>query len=287
MAFKQGLFAFGLATGASPLINAAGSILAAPSALGTPGQQPGQFFNTRRQIGNSSVNNAYGRYSTGNFDLTALVDLLEGDGLVKTLAQPNLSTMSGKTAHFLAGGEFPIPVAQRDGVITIEFKRFGVALTFTPVILSGKRIAMRVAPEVSQLSNNGAITMQNGLQVPALTTRRADTMIEVSSGQSFAIGGLLQNNVTRDINKVPWLSDVPILGKLFTSEHFIRNETELVIIVTPYIVGPIRDLPADPVTPAPSAAAPKGAVTATPANTGPSKAGTSTRVVGPGGFQLD
>ena len=281
MAFKQGLFAFGLATGAAPLIPVAAS------ALGIPGQQPGQFFNTRRQLGNGTVNNAYGRYSTGNFDLTALVDLLEGDGFVKTLAQPNLSTMSGKTAHFLAGGEFPIPVAQRDGVITIEFKRFGVSLTFTPVILTGKRIAMRVAPEVSQLSNNGSINIQNGLQIPALTTRRADTMIEVASGQSFAIGGLLQNNVTRDINKVPWLSDVPILGKLFTSENFLRNETELVIIVTPYIVGPIRDLPSDPVTPAPGAAAPKGAVTATQTNTGPSKAGPSMRVVGPGGFQLD
>jgi pilus assembly protein CpaC len=277
MAFKQGLFAFGLATGAAPLIPIAAS------QLGVPGQ-PGQFFNTRRQIGNATVNNAYGRYATGNFDLTALVDLLEGDGFVKTLAQPNLSAMSGKTAHFLAGGEFPIPVAQRDGVITIEFKRFGVSLTFTPVILTGKRIAMRVAPEVSQLSNNGSINIQNGLQIPALTTRRADTMIEVASGQSFAIGGLLQNNVTRDINKVPWLSDIPILGKLFTSENFLRNETELVIIVTPYIVGPIRDLPSDPVTPppGPGAAAPKGSVTAGAA---PSKAGTSARVVSPGAFQ--
>lgn len=282
MAFKQGLFAFGLATGAAPLIPIAAS------ALGIPGQQPGQFFNTRRQLGSGTVNSAYGRYSTGNFDLTALVDLLEGDGLVKTLAQPNLSAMSGKTAHFLAGGEFPIPVAQRDGVITIEFKRFGVSLTFTPVILSGKRINMRVAPEVSQLSNNGAINIQNGLQIPALTTRRADTMIEVASGQSFAIGGLLQNNVTRDINKVPWVSDIPILGKLFTSERYIRNETELVIIVTPYIVGPIRELPSEPVTPpGPGATAPTGPATATPAGASPSNAATSKRLVGPGGFQLD
>jgi pilus assembly protein CpaC len=283
MAFKQGLFAFGLATGAAPLIPAA-------SALGIPGFAPGtQFFNTRRQLGSSTVNNAYGRYATKEFDLTALVDLLEGDGLVKTLAQPNLSAMSGKTAHFLAGGEFPIPVAQADGVITIEFKRFGVSLTFTPVILSGKRINMRVAPEVSQLSNNGAINISGGLQIPALTTRRADTMIEVASGQSFAIGGLLQNNVTRDINKVPWVSDIPILGKLFTSERFLRNETELVIIVTPYIVGPIRDLPTEPVAPppGPGAAAPKGPAAAAPAGATPSSAAASRRLVGPGGFQLD
>src|SRR5262249_25010994 len=187
-------------------------------------------------------------------------------GIVKTLAQPNLSAMSGKTAHFLAGGEFPVPVAQQDGVITIEFKRFGVSLTFTPVILSGKRITMRVAPEVSQLSNNGSISIQNGLQIPALTTRRADTMIEVSSGHTFAIGGLMKTNVTRDINRVPWVGDIPVLGKLFPSERYMRNETELVIIVTPYIVGPIRDLPQDPIAPppGPSAAAPKGPATAGP-----------------------
>ena len=231
MVFKQGLFTFGLATGAAPL-------LAAPSLLGIPGGQTGQVFNVRRQLNAGTANNAYGRYSSNNFDLTAMVDILEADGIIKTLAQPNLSAMSGKTAHFLAGGEFPIPVPQADGVVTIEYKKFGVALSFTPIILSGNRINMRVAPEVSQLSNNGAITVAN-FQIPALVTRRAETMIEVGSGQSFVIGGLLQNNVVRDINKVPWLSDVPVLGKLFTSESFQRNETELVIIVTPYLGRPV------------------------------------------------
>jgi pilus assembly protein CpaC len=276
MVFRQGLYTFGLATGAAPLLPAA-------SALGIP-SAGGQVFNTRRQISNSSANNAYGRYASNNFDLTAMVDLLEAEGLIKTLAQPNLSAMSGKSAHFLAGGEFPIPVPQADGVVTIEYKKFGVSLSFTPVILAGNRISMRVAPEVSQLSNNGAIQINN-FQIPALTTRRAETMLEVASGQSFAIGGLLQNNVIRDINKVPWLSDVPILGKLFTSENFQRNETELIIIVTPYIVGPIKEEPGARVagTPGPAAASP-----ATPASAqNPSKPGAPGRVVGPGSFQLD
>jgi pilus assembly protein CpaC len=279
---RTGLFTFGLATGAAPLS-------AAASALGIAGQQPGQIFNVRRPVNAGRVNNAYGRWTDGTFDITAMVDLLEADGLVKTLAQPNLSAMSGKTAHFLAGGEFPVPIPQSDGVVTIEFKKFGVSLSFTPVILAGNRINMRVAPEVSQLSNQGAIQVGN-FQIPALITRRAETMVEVASGQSFVIGGLLQNNIVRDINKIPWLSDVPVLGKLFTSENFQRNETELVIIVTPYIVTAIRDeAPAVPVTTAPPAT-PPGA-TAPPANPGAArtaaKPGAPARLVGPGGFQLD
>ncbi len=277
---QTGLFTFGLATGATPLFNAA-------SRIGAVGTSPvtGQIFNTRRQLQNSTVNGAYGRIASGALDLTAMVDLLEQDGLVKTLAQPNLSAMSGKSAHFLAGGEFPIPIPQSDGVVTIEFKKFGVSLSFTPTILTGNRINLRVAPEVSQLSNNGAIQLQN-FQIPALITRRAETMVEAASGQSIVIAGLLMNNVVRDINKVPWLSDVPVLGKLFTSENFQRQETELVIIVTPYIVGAVREEPgarlgqpeaAAPGEPGPSAAAP-GA---------PTPARAPGKLVGPGGFQLD
>ena len=279
---RTGLFTFGLATGATPVITAV-------SQLGAVGQPPGQIFNTRRQISNNLVNNAYARYSGGALDLTAMVDLLEADGLVKTLAQPNLSAMSGKTAHFLAGGEFPIPIPQSDGVVTIEFKKFGVSLSFTPVILTGNRISLRVAPEVSQLSNNGAIQIQN-FQVPALITRRAETMVEAASGQSIVIAGLLLNNVVRDVNKVPWLSDVPVLGKLFTSENFQRQETELVIIVTPYIVGAVRETPgaklaSPPGAPGPSAVAPPPAAPA--AARTEQRPGAPTRLVGPGGFQLD
>jgi pilus assembly protein CpaC len=277
---QTGLFTFGIATGAVPLINAA-------SAIGAVGTSPvtNQVFNTRRQIQNSTVNGAYGRIASGALDLTAMVDLLEADGLVKTLAQPNLSAMSGKSAHFLAGGEFPIPIPQSDGVVTIEFKKFGVSLSFTPTILSGNRINLRVAPEVSQLSNNGAIQIQN-FQIPALITRRADTMVEAASGQSIVIAGLLMNNVVRDINKVPWLSDVPVLGKLFTSENFQRQETELVIIVTPYIVGAVREEPgarlAPPDAPVPGVPGPTAAAPGAPT---PARA--PGKLVGPGGFQLD
>jgi pilus assembly protein CpaC len=279
---QTGLFTFGLATGAVPLINAA-------SQLGVVGPSPveTQVFNTRRQIQNSRVNNVYGRYAGGALDLTAMVDLLEQDGLVKTLAQPNLSAMSGKSAHFLAGGEFPVPIPQSDGVVTIEFKKFGVSLSFTPVILSGKRISLRVAPEVSQLSNNGAIQIQN-FQIPALITRRAETMVEAASGQSIVIAGLLMNNVVRDVNKVPWLSDVPVLGKLFTSENFQRQETELVIIVTPYIVDGVREEPGARLAPAPGAPVPPGPTASSPPPAAPAAARTQPgRLVGPGGFQLD
>ena len=276
---KTGLFTFGIATGAAPVITAA-------SQLGIVGQQTGQIFNTRRQITNNRVNNVYGRYSGGILDLTAMVDLLEADGMVKTLAQPNLSAMSGKSAHFLAGGEFPIPIPQSDGVVTIEFKKFGVSLSFTPTILAGNRINLRVAPEVSQLSNNGAIQLQN-FQIPALITRRAETMVEAASGQSIVIAGLLMNNVIRDINKVPWLSDVPVLGKLFTSENFQRQETELVIIVTPYIVGAVREEPGAKLATPPGAPAPGAPGPAAAAPGSPAAARAPGRLVGPGGFQLD
>jgi pilus assembly protein CpaC len=276
--YRAGAFTFGLATG-----SAAPFILQSVTTAGTVTQSA--VFNTRRQLTNASVNNFFARYNRGNYDLTAMVDLLEQDGLVKTLAQPNLSTMSGKSAHFLAGGEFPVPVAQQDGVITIEFKRFGVSLSFTPVILSGNRISMRVAPEVSQLSSNGAITL-NSISIPALTTRKADTMIEVGSGQSFAIGGLLQNNVTRAANKVPWLADIPVLGKLFTSERYIRNETELVILVTPYIVGALKEISPDPRAHDPR----QPEKTENPPAKSPAAAKTNAKAPapkGPGGFQLD
>jgi pilus assembly protein CpaC len=172
-------------------------------------------------------------------------------------------------------------------VVTIEFKKFGVSLSFTPVILSGKRISLRVAPEVSQLSNNGAIQIQN-FQIPALITRRAETMVEAASGQSIVIAGLLMNNVVRDVNKVPWLSDVPVLGKLFTSENFQRQETELVIIVTPYIVDGVREEPGARLAPAPGAPVPPGPTASSPPPAAPAAARTQPgRLVGPGGFQLD
>ncbi|MCG8696328.1 MAG: type II and III secretion system protein family protein [Minwuiales bacterium] len=179
----------------------------------------------------------FGSFNNSSVNVNTLIDSMAEDGLVNLLAEPNLTAISGETASFLAGGEFPIPMSREEDSIGIEFKQFGVSLAFTPTVLDGNRISMRVKPEVSQLSNNGAIVL-NGFQIPALTTRRTETTVELASGQSFAIAGMLQDRDAHDISEVPGLSEVPILGRLFTSERFQREETELVIIVTPYLVRP-------------------------------------------------
>jgi pilus assembly protein CpaC len=172
--------------------------------------------------------------------MDAVIDALAEENLVTILAEPNLTALSGETASFLAGGEFPVPVSQALGTISIEFKPYGVGLNFVPTVLSSNHISLRVRPEVSQISSQGAITL-NGLQIPALTVRRAETTIELGSGQSFAIAGLLQDNTSNDMQRFPGLGDLPVLGALFRSSSFQRNESELVIIVTPYIVKPIDD----------------------------------------------
>ena len=171
-------------------------------------------------------------------DILSSLDLAEVDGLVTTLAEPNLTALSGETASFLAGGEFPIPVSQSLGSISIEYKQYGVGLAFTPIVLADGRISMRVRPEVSELSSEGSIKLNN-FDVPALVTRRAETTVELGSGQSFMLAGLLRNNNTNNIDKTPLLGDLPILGALFRSNSFRRQETELVIVVTPYLVRPV------------------------------------------------
>jgi pilus assembly protein CpaC len=171
-------------------------------------------------------------------DIDSVLDLAETEGLVTTLAEPNLTALSGETASFLAGGEFPIPLSQGLGSVSIEYKQFGVSLAFTPVVLANGRISMRVRPEVSELSDNGAITL-NGFTVPALTTRRTETTVELGSGQSFMIAGLLQNSHNSSVDRAPGLGDIPILGALFRSNRWRRQETELVIVVTPYLVQPV------------------------------------------------
>jgi pilus assembly protein CpaC len=171
-------------------------------------------------------------------NVASAFDLAETNGLVTMLAEPNLTAVSGETASFLAGGEFPIPVSQTLGQVSIEYKQYGVSLSFTPTVLADGRISMRVRPEVSQLSTEGAVTLNN-FTVPALTTRRTETTVELGSGQSFMIGGLLQNNNANTIQKAPGLGDVPVLGALFKSTGYRRSQTELMIIVTPYLVKPV------------------------------------------------
>ncbi|MFN4358604.1 type II and III secretion system protein family protein [Sphingopyxis alaskensis] len=171
-------------------------------------------------------------------DLIASLDIGERSGLVATLAQPNLTAISGETADFLAGGEFPVPIPGNFAGTTIEYRKYGVSLAYTPTVLSNGRISLRVRPEVSELSTEGAIEMQ-GFQIPALTIRRAETTVELGSGESFMIAGLLNNRSIGAIDKMPGLGDVPLLGTLFKSDSFRRGETELVIVVTPYLVEPV------------------------------------------------
>lgn len=171
-------------------------------------------------------------------NMLGALDLSERMGLVTTISEPNLTALSGETATFLAGGEFPIPLAQALGQVTVEFKQFGVSLAYTPTVLSNGRISMRVRPEVSELSSQGSITL-NGFQVPALTTRRTETTVELGSGQSFMIAGLMSANSQNLIDKAPGVGDMPILGNLFRSRQFRKGETELVIVVTPYLVNPV------------------------------------------------
>jgi pilus assembly protein CpaC len=171
-------------------------------------------------------------------NILSSLDLAETDGLVTTLAEPNLTALSGETASFLAGGEFPIPVPQGNNAVTIEYKQYGVSLAFTPIVLGDGRISMRVRPEVSELTDAGSVKF-NDFVIPALTTRRAETTVELGSGQSFMIAGLLKNNNNNNIDKAPFLGDLPIIGALFRSTKFRRQETELVIVVTPYLVRPV------------------------------------------------
>ncbi|MCL4672725.1 MAG: type II and III secretion system protein family protein [Sphingomonadaceae bacterium] len=173
-------------------------------------------------------------------DLAATLDLAEQKGLVTTLSQPNLTALSGETAEFLAGGEFPIPISQGLGTTAVEYRKFGVSLAYTPTVLSNGRISIRVRPEVSELSSQGAVVL-NGFQIPALTIRRAETTIELGSGQSFMIAGLMSNGAQNTLDKAPGAGDVPILGNLFRSRSFRKGETELVIVVTPYLVQPVND----------------------------------------------
>jgi len=175
-------------------------------------------------------------------NILGALDAGETVGLATTLAQPNLTTLSGETADFLAGGEYPIPIAQGGGTgattISVDYKKYGVSLSYTPTVLSNGRISMRVRPEVSELSSDGAVSL-NGYSIPALTVRRAETTVELGSGQSFMIAGLLSNNSQNTIQKLPGAGDLPILGSLFRSTSYKRGETELVIVVTPYLVNPV------------------------------------------------
>ena len=186
----------------------------------------------------------------GSVNVNGVIDALQTEGVVSILAQPNLTAASGQTASFLAGGEFPVPVSQDKDTISVEWKKFGVALDFTPVVLDAGHISIKVRPEVSEITDRGAVTVNN-IRIPGLAVRRAETTVDLASGQSFAIAGLFQNNISSSVNEFPWLADMPIIGQLLRSNSYQHEESELVIIVTPYVVRPVSN-PAALKTPADS-----------------------------------
>ena len=185
-----------------------------------------------------------GRLIGGSNPLDVELNALEQKGLIRNLAQPNLVALSGDTASFLAGGEYPIPIAGTFGSITVEYKKYGVGLSFTPTVLNTGVINLVIKPNVSQIDPTHSITIVNGISVPALTVREASTTVELRDGQSFMLGGLLENISQTAQDQLPWLGDVPVLGALFRSAQYQKNETDLVIMVTPHLVRPLR--PADP-----------------------------------------
>lgn len=250
----SGGFLFGVQRGNGPVIGGAGTsglpVLDASAQFGLPAGSislpfdpaTGEFVTTGTTYQYTSNPAQTAIQAAGRLfglDVGAAFDLSERLGLVTTLSAPNLTALSGETADFLAGGEFPIPISQGLGTTAIEYRNFGVSLSYTPTVLSNGRISIRVRPEVSELSTQGAVVI-NGFQIPSLTIRRAETTVELGSGQSFMIAGLMSNNAQNSIDKAPGLGDVPILGNLFRSRSFRKGETELVIVVTPYLVEPVN-----------------------------------------------
>jgi pilus assembly protein CpaC len=193
--------------------------------------------------GSAPFGTVVGRLLGSGVQADGLLQALEERGVVRRLAEPNLTALSGDTASFLAGGEFPIPVSSTLGSTTVEWKRYGVGLAFTPTVLGDGVINLKIEPEVSQIDPSTNITI-GSITLPALIVRRANTTVELRDGQSFAIAGLLQANNTTNQKQLPWLADVPVLGALARSAAYQKNETDLVIIVTPRLVRPAR--PGDP-----------------------------------------
>ena len=187
-----------------------------------------------KTFGNSGVTNGY---SWRNGTVTSALRAMERDGLVRTLAEPNLTAVSGETAKFLAGGEFPIPLVDSTGKMSVTFKEFGVGLAFTPVVMSEGRISLKIETEVSELTDVGAVTLSD-IRIPALKKRQAKSTVELPSGGSLALAGMISEDTRQNIDGFPGLKDVPVIGALFRSRDFSKNETELVVIVTPYVVRP-------------------------------------------------
>lgn len=185
--------------------------------------------------GSYSNSGISGVLDTGNSRITGAIRALERAGLIRTLAEPNLTAISGESAKFLAGGEYPVPVVDNQGQLSVTYKEFGVGVAFTPVVLSEGRISLKISTEVSELTNTGAVVL-SGISIPALKKRTANSTVELPSGGSLAMAGLLSDDTRQNVDGLPGAKDIPILGTLFRSRDYIKNETELVVIVTPYLV---------------------------------------------------
>ncbi len=181
-----------------------------------------------------------GTIASGSNSLDVFLTAMESDGLLRTLAEPTLTAISGETANFLAGGEFPIPVGSDDNGTKIEFKKFGVGLGFSPIVMSEGRISLKISTEVSETTTELKIVTE-GFSVPSLNVRRAETTVELPSGGSIAMAGLIKDNMRADITGTPYLKNLPVLGTLFRSRDYQQNQTELVVIVTPYVVNPVSE----------------------------------------------
>lgn len=244
---NAGNFATALLTeNALPLTAAAGLGTMPIPGIGTDGSAtagcllPGALCNwnpgpTAGTFGNSGLT---GGWEGGNARITHAIRALERAGLMRTLAEPTLTAISGESAKFLAGGEFPIPVVDSQGAMSVIFKEFGVGVAFTPTVMSEGRISLKIETEVSELSSNGAVTISS-ISIPGLSKREAQSTVELPSGGSLALAGLISDDVRQNIDGLPGLKDLPVLGTLFRSRDFIKEETELVVIVTPYLVKPV------------------------------------------------
>ncbi len=188
--------------------------------------------------GITSQGSLLGSFSSGGSTFSAQLRALQRDGVIRTLAEPTLTAISGENASFIAGGEFPIPVSYDNDKLGIEFKKFGVGLDFTPIVLNEGNVSLRIKTEVSELSDEGAV-MTGGITIPAIKVRRAESTVELPSGGTLVMAGLLKESYRQTASGVPGLMQIPVLGALFKSRDFLRQQTELVVFVTPYVVKPV------------------------------------------------
>jgi len=224
--------------------NGIGDDVAASGGLGAgelvPGTNIGDPGSTILQLGEGAIGQVGLGFNLGNVAISALLEALETKGLVRTLAEPNLVTLSGQEARFLAGGELPIPAQTDEDTISIQYEPFGIDLRFTPRVIDGDLINLQISSSVSEIDNDITVSTSESIVIPAFRKREASTVVEMRDGESFAIAGLIQDDFSDSVTQVPWLGDVPVLGALFRSSSFQRQQSELVVIITAHLVSPTR-----------------------------------------------